>query len=135
MVKEEVTVQSLFYVYFETFSHQKETKRERKTGKKRDRKTATLKISSKNCIKIIQQILTVFVYCCSGKIFKKLFSSIFLPLYRLPALPILPVNSIIFTILPIYLKPGKSSTLVWRNPIYMDRVQFERLLLKPSYSD
>jgi hypothetical protein len=36
----------------------------------------------------------------------------FSPLYRLPALPILPVNSIIFTILPANLKPGKSSTLV-----------------------
>jgi hypothetical protein len=35
----------------------------------------------------------------------------FSPLYRLPALPILPVNSIIFTILPVNLKPGKSSTL------------------------
>ena len=31
--------------------------------------------------------------------------------YRLPVLPILPVNSIIFTILPVNLKPGKSSTL------------------------
>ncbi len=36
----------------------------------------------------------------------------FSTLYRLPALPILPVNSIIFTILPVNLKPGKSSTLL-----------------------
>jgi hypothetical protein len=35
-----------------------------------------------------------------------------LSLYRLPALPILQVNSINFTILPANLKPGKSSTLV-----------------------
>ncbi len=34
----------------------------------------------------------------------------FFPLYRLPALPILPVNSIFFTDLPENLKPGKSST-------------------------
>jgi hypothetical protein len=34
------------------------------------------------------------------------------PLYRLPTLPILPVNSFIFTILPVNLKHGKSSTLV-----------------------
>ncbi len=33
------------------------------------------------------------------------------PLYRLPTLPILPVNSFIFTILPVNLKHGKSSTL------------------------
>ncbi len=36
------------------------------------------------------------------------------PLYRLPALPILPVNSFIFTVLPVNLKHGKSSTLVGR---------------------
>jgi hypothetical protein len=36
----------------------------------------------------------------------------FFPLYRLPALPILPVNSIFFTDLPVNLKPGKSSTLI-----------------------
>ncbi len=34
------------------------------------------------------------------------------PLYHLPALPILPVNSFIFTVLPVNLKHGKSSTLV-----------------------
>jgi hypothetical protein len=85
----------------------KQKKKERQ--KKRDRKTVTLKISSKNCIKIKQQIFTVFVYCCSGKIFQQLFSSIFLPLYHLLALPIF--HSIIFTILPVNLKPGKSSTL------------------------
>jgi hypothetical protein len=33
------------------------------------------------------------------------------PFYRLPALPILPVNCSIFTILPVNFKPGKSSTL------------------------
>ena len=33
-------------------------------------------------------------------------------IYLLPVLPILPVNCIIFTILPVNLKPGKSSTLV-----------------------
>jgi hypothetical protein len=36
----------------------------------------------------------------------------FFPPYRLPAIPILPVNSIFFTDLPVNLKPGKSSTLV-----------------------
>jgi hypothetical protein len=40
----------------------------------------------------------------------------FSPLYRLPALPILPVNFIIFTILPVNLKPGKRSTLVGTKP-------------------
>jgi hypothetical protein len=34
------------------------------------------------------------------------------PFYRLPTLPILPVNSFIFTILPVNLKHGKSSTLI-----------------------
>jgi hypothetical protein len=43
---------------------------------------------------------------------KKKYSSTFFPLYRLPAFPILPVNSIFFTILPVNLKPGKSSTLI-----------------------
>jgi hypothetical protein len=42
---------------------------------------------------------------------KKIYSSMFSPLYHLPALPILPVNSIFITDLPINLKPGKSSTL------------------------
>jgi hypothetical protein len=36
----------------------------------------------------------------------------FSTVYRLPALPILLVNSIIFTILPVNLKPDKSSTLI-----------------------
>jgi hypothetical protein len=42
---------------------------------------------------------------------KNLFLVIFI-LYCLPALPILLVNSIILTILPPNLKPGKSSTLL-----------------------
>ncbi len=43
-----------FLCIFLNFSHKKESKKERKTEKKWDRKTVTLKISSKNCIKIIQ---------------------------------------------------------------------------------
>ncbi len=41
MVKEEVKVQSLFYVYFKTFSHKKETKKERKTEKERQKNSNT----------------------------------------------------------------------------------------------
>ena len=49
----------------------------------------------------------------------------FSPLYRLPALTILPVNSIIFTILPVNLKPGKSLTLVSGEGVLRPTCQFE----------
>jgi hypothetical protein len=52
---------------FLTFSHKKERKKERKKKKKKkDRKTEKQK-NFQNFLKVIQQILTAFVYCCLGK--------------------------------------------------------------------
>jgi hypothetical protein len=76
----------------------------------------------RNFINVTQHIHIVFVYHALSKIIDyskiykevtvyKIYSSIFFPLYHLLALPILPVNYINFTILPVNLKPGKSSTL------------------------
>jgi hypothetical protein len=76
----------------------KERKKERKKVRKKERK------KERKVQKVLQHIPSVFVYHSFGR-----YNS---PLYRLPALPILPVKSFIFTILPVNLKHGKSSTLI-----------------------
>jgi hypothetical protein len=62
-----------------------------------------------NFINVTQHIATVFVlafYHTLSILYKevtvyKIYSSIFFPLHRLPALPIVPVNYNCFTILPV----------------------------------
>jgi hypothetical protein len=68
----------------------------------------------RNLVNVIQQCICLLQlkYNQQRVTFYKFCFSTFFPLYRLPAFPILPVNYSVFTISPVNLKPGKSSTLL-----------------------
>jgi hypothetical protein len=57
------------------------------------------------------------------KLIKILLFNVFSPL-PLPALSTLPVNSIIFTILPVNLKPGKKLNPSWYVPLELSQQLF-----------
>jgi hypothetical protein len=98
MVKGEMNEKHYFFEYF--FSvHKKKNK-----NKFKYKKLQKYHTTNPHHICLSQYLLQ------KGNI-KKIYS-MFVPLYRFPALPILPVNSNFFTDLPVNLKPGKSSTLV-----------------------
>jgi hypothetical protein len=109
------------------------------------RKTERIKSSNlRNFINVTQHIPTVFVFIVYHTLsiiytkvtVYKIYSSVFFPFYHLLALPNLPVNYNLFTILPVNLKPGKSSTLL-TTPLSVRITNFfpifaETVSMKPS---